>query len=688
MPQQGDIRGEIFVANHLGKETSPYLLQHVGNPVDWHPWGEEALGLAKKQDKPVLLSIGYAACHWCHVMAHESFEDDETALLMNENFINIKVDREERPDLDSIYMSAVTAMTGHGGWPMTVFLTPEGRPFYSGTYFPKEPRYGMPSFRQILLGVADAWKNKQDEVQEGAEQIIQHIQQTAETNAQVDVLDTGILTSAVSDLKQRFDRTWGGFGQAPKFPQPMVIEFLLREHLRGGDEEALAMAEFTLQRMARGGMYDQIGGGFARYSVDEQWLVPHFEKMLYDNAQLARVYLHAWQHTGNPLYRRIVEETLDYVCLEMRHGDGGFFSSQDADSEGVEGKFYVWSADEVRDILADDASLFMRMYDVTDSGNWEGHNILRLSSRASDVAAKSGLDEAGFESRIAPARQKLYEVRSKRVWPGLDDKVLTAWNGLMLAAFAEAAQALDRQDYRDVATANAEFLHATMRAQDGRLLRTWKAGSEAKYNAYLEDYAFLAEGLLTLYQTTFDKRWFQWARQLADDMLAHFSDAENGGFYDTRDDHEQLIHRPKDVQDNAIPSRNAMAAHVLLKLGLLTGEPAYWDTAERATKSVGMLMAQYPSGFGEWLNAVSLIMGESREIALVGSQEQIAPLLSAVRTGYRPLQVVAAGAESDDDTIPLLANRRRVNDSGTAYVCRRFVCETPVTDPQKLMARL
>ena len=377
---------EIPVTNHLDKETSPYLLQHVNNPVDWHPWGERALGLAKKENKPILLSIGYAACHWCHVMAHESFEDEETARLTNEHFISIKVDREERPDLDSIYMNAVTAMTGRGGWPMTVFLTPEGRPFYSGTYFPKEPRYGMSSFKQILLGVADAWKNQQDKVQEGAEQITRQIQQAVGMSAQVDVLDTGILTTAVNELKQQFDRTWGGFGQVPKFPQPMVIEFLLREHLRGGNDDALGMAELTLQRMAQGGMYDQIGGGFARYSVDEQWLVPHFEKMLYDNAQLARVYLHAWQHTGNPLYRRIAEETLDYVVLEMRYGDGGFYSSQDADSEGVEGKFYVWSADEIRDILGDGASLFMQMYDVTDGGNWEGHNILRLSVRASDVA--------------------------------------------------------------------------------------------------------------------------------------------------------------------------------------------------------------------------------------------------------------------------------------------------------------
>jgi uncharacterized protein YyaL (SSP411 family) len=525
-------------------------------------------------------------------------------------------------------------------------------------------------------------------VQESAEQITQHVQQPAGMNARVDVLDTNILTSAVNDLKQRFDRTWGGFGQAPKFPQPMGIEFLLRESLRDGNDEAQEMAELTLQRMAEGGMYDQIGGGFARYSVDEQWLVPHFEKMLYDNAQLARVYLHAWQHTGNPLYRRIAEETLDYVCLEMRHADGGFYSSQDADSEGVEGKFYVWSADEIRDILGDDASLFMQMYDVTDSGNWEGHNILRLSTPTSDVAAQSGLDEAELESRMASARRKLYEVRSKRIWPGLDDKVLTAWNGLMLAAFADAALALDRSDYHDVATTNAEFLYATMRSKDGRLLRTWKAGSEAKYNAYLEDYAFLAEGLLALYQTTFDKRWFQWARELADAMLRHFSDAQNGGFYDTRDDHEQLIHRPKDVQDNAVPSGNAMATHVLLKLGLLTGDTAYWDTAERATRSVGKLMAQYPSGFGEWLNAASLIMGESREIALIGSEEQVAPLLGVVRTGYRPLQVVAAGAQTEDETIPLLANRPQVDDSGTAYVCRRFVCDAPVTDADELAAQL
>ena len=676
------------MANHLEKETSPYLLQHVDNPVDWYPWNDEALALAKNENKPILLSIGYAACHWCHVMAHESFEHDETAQLMNAHFVNIKVDREERPDLDSIYMSAVTAMTGHGGWPMTVFLTPDGQPFYSGTYFPREPRYGMPSFRQILTSVAEAWQSQRDKVLAGAEQITEHLQQNAGLNARVDSLDADIFASAVADLKQRFDRTWGGFGQAPKFPQPMVIEFLLREHLRGGSDEALAMAELTLARMAQGGMYDQVGGGFARYSVDDQWLVPHFEKMLYDNAQLARVYLHAWQLTGNAFYRRVVEETLDWVCLEMRHGDGGFYSSLDADSEGEEGKFYVWSADEVRTVLGEDADLYMQMYDVTDGGNWEGSNILRLSPRSSDVATGSGLDEAELERRLTAGRAKLYAVRSERVWPGLDDKVLTAWNGLMLAAFAEAAVALGRDDYRDVAIANAEFLHANMRAGDGRLLRTWKAGSEAKYNAYLEDYAFLAEGLLALYQATFDARWFLWARELADAMIARFSDDDGGGFFDTSDDHERLIQRPKDVQDNAIPSGNAMAAHVLLKLGMLTGESRYLDTGEQATRNIGKLMAQYPTGFGEWLNAASLVVGESREIALVGDAEQLAPMLRVVRAGYRPLQVIAAGDAAEDTVVPLLAERPQQDGKGTAYVCRRFVCDAPVTDPEELASRL
>jgi uncharacterized protein YyaL (SSP411 family) len=507
--------------NHLANETSPYLLQHVDNPVDWYPWGEEALLLAKEQDKPLLLSIGYAACHWCHVMAHESFEDEETAALMNQYFVNIKVDREERPDLDSIYMDAVVSLTGHGGWPMTVALTPDGEPFYGGTYFPREPRHGLPGFKQVLLALADAWQNRRAEVEKGALQITEHISRKYQLDGDGRTLGADLLEGAVRTISKRFDPGEGGFGSAPKFPQPMTIEFLLQEDLRKGDKFALHMAEHTLRKMAYGGMYDQLGGGFARYATDERWLVPHFEKMLYDNAQLARVYLHAWQVTGEELYKRIVEETLDYVLLEMQHQDGGFYSSQDADSEGVEGKFYVWTPGEIRDALGDDAELFMRYYDVSEGGNWEGVNILNMKHEPIQVAESFQMDEDELSQRIAAARKTLYAVRARRVWPGLDDKVLTSWNGLMLAAFAEAGRALGRADYTAAATRNAEFLYRTMRTGDGRLLRTWKAG-EAKYNAFLEDHANLAEGLLALYQNTFDLRWFRWAVEVAEIILAHF----------------------------------------------------------------------------------------------------------------------------------------------------------------------
>jgi uncharacterized protein YyaL (SSP411 family) len=659
--------------NHLENETSPYLLQHVDNPVDWYPWGEEAMRLAKEQDKPILLSIGYAACHWCHVMAHESFEDQVTAEQMNADFINVKVDREERPDVDSIYMQAVNAMTGRGGWPMTVFLTPDGKPFYAGTYFPNEPRHGMPSFQQILTGVIQAWRNDRENVVGSASEVTQQLQALSGVGFEEQPLDEEIFRSALRGLGQRFDASWGGFGDAPKFPQPMTIEFLLRESIRGENDNALEMAEGTLRKMAEGGMYDQIGGGFARYSVDHRWLVPHFEKMLYDNAQLARVYLHAWQVTGNDFYRRITEETLDYVLREMRHEDGGFYSSQDADSEGVEGKFYVWSAEEIREALGEEADTFMRVYGVSNEGNWEGHNILNLRLAGA------------LDGRIAAARATLYELRSKRIWPGLDDKVLTSWNGLMLAAFAEAGQALGRADYIEAAESNADFLHRTMRRDSGRLFRTWKAGSDAKYNAYLEDYAYLADGLLALYEATFERRWVDWARELAELMLGHFRDTKNGGFFDTSDDHEQLIHRPKDLQDNAVPSGNAMAASVLVRLSLLTGNGDYWQVAEQITSTMNKFMAQYPSGFGQWLNVAKFMLSAPREIALMGSGDAIAPLLKVIRGGYRPFQVVAAGEEG---SLPLLENRPQIDGKGTAYVCRRFVCQTPVTGPEELALQL
>lgn len=684
------------MSNRLIHETSPYLRQHADNPVDWYPWGEEALRLAQEQDKPILLSIGYAACHWCHVMAHESFEDPETAALMNEHFINVKVDREERPDLDSIYMNAVVAMTGQGGWPMTVILTPDGRPFYSGTYFPPTPRYGMPSFTQVLQGIAQAWETRREEVEESAKSITGHLSQTAgvilNADSEQSRLDNDVFAQALNVLLQSFDSKLGGFGSAPKFPPSMTLEFLLRMYLQRGDTMALHMAEQTLKMMASGGLYDQIGGGFARYSTDAEWLVPHFEKMLYDNALLARVYLHAYQITNKPLYRRITEETLDFVVRELRHESGGFYSSYDADSEGEEGKFYVWSAAEIRNILGDEAALFMRYYDVSEGGNWEGHNILRITSELEDVAEEMGIEPQAAERQLSAARQKLYNLRAQRVWPGLDDKILTSWNGLMLAAFAEAGRVLGREDYTTIAIENAELLYDQLRLDNGRLLRTWKAGSEAKYNAYLEDYAYLADGLLALYQTTFDVRWFAWARELADLMLTHFHDEQNGGFFDTSDDHEALLHRPKELQDNATPSGNATAATVLLQLSLYTGEGHYWDVAEAATAALYPVLTRHPSGFAHWLCAAAFILGQPQEVAIIGQPEaaNTEALLNVVYSEYRPNLIVAVG-NGDGETsaaIPLLANRDQRDGRATAYLCRRFVCQQPVTEAADLAQQL
>ena len=673
--------------NRLAHETSPYLLQHANNPVDWYPWGAEALERARVENRPILLSIGYAACHWCHVMEHESFENEAIAALMNQYFINIKVDREERPDLDQIYMSAVQAMTGQGGWPMTVFLTPEGEPFYGGTYYPPVPRHQMPSFPQVLNGVASSWQQRQDEILKSAGQMAEHIQRDFDLKNQNHVLDPLLLDRAVKQYAASFDRARGGFGDAPKFPPSMGLEFLLRM-AKNGDETALDMAEVTLKQMAYGGMYDHIGGGFARYSVDAQWLVPHFEKMLYDNAQLARVYLHVYQLTGNRFYRQIVEETLDWMLREMTDEAGGFYSSYDADSEGVEGKFYVWSEAEIDDLLGDDSALFKARYDISAGGNFEHANIPNtLKSNLVDVAAQFGMEPKTAEAKLAAARQKLYDIRAKRVWPGLDDKVLTAWNGLMLAAFAEAGQVLRRDDYLAAAVKNAEFLHATMRTDEGRLLRTWKSGSEAKLNAYLEDYAYLADGLLALYQATFDTRWFVWAQELAEVMQAQFVDEAGGGFYDTSADHEALIHRPKNVQDNAVPSANAMACRVLILLSLFTGEGRYADVAEEAISALYPAMAQYPTAFGQWLGCAWLLLNEPQEVALVGEigDWRLGELINVVVGEFRPNLILAVGQH---DTIPLLANRPQINGQPTAYVCQQFICKRPVTDAQELAAQL
>ena len=663
--------------NHLSDESSPYLLQHAENPVDWYPWGPEALDKAQEGDKPIFLSIGYSACHWCHVMAHESFEDEQVAAFLNRHFVSIKVDREERPDLDRIYMSAVQAMTGGGGWPMSVFLTPEGHPFYGGTYFPPTPRYGIPSFTDTLTAIADAWQNRRQELADGGRRLVEAIERQSAIGQTHGELERSTLDAALRNLRQRFDATPGGWGGAPKFPQPMILEFLLQYHHTTGDPGALAMVSQTLEAMARGGIYDQLGGGFHRYSVDDQWLVPHFEKMLYDNAQLARVYLHAWQVTGNEFFRTITEEILDYVVREMLDESGGFYSTQDADSEGEEGKFFVWIPDEIREVLGDESEAFMAAYGVTRHGNFEGKNILEF---VGDMEQRPALAEG---------RRKLFEAREKRVHPGLDDKVLTSWNGLMLAAFAEAARILDRDDHRGVAESNANFLLRELRHENGRLLHSWKDG-DARLNGYLEDYTYLIEGLLELYQTTFDPRWYLAAHELAETMLIHFQ-APEGGFFDTSDDHETLITRPRDLQDNATPSGNAMAVTALLKLAGFTNELRYVDIARQTLAQMQSMMSQYPLGFGQWLQGLAYALSQPKEIAIVGNPDaaDTQALLSVVRSGYQPCQVVALGAPSPDSaTVPLLKDRDLIEGRAAAYVCTNFACQAPVTEPEALKVLL
>jgi uncharacterized protein YyaL (SSP411 family) len=666
------------MSNRLANETSPYLLQHAGNPVDWYPWGEEALQKAKAEDKPIFLSIGYSACHWCHVMAHESFENERIAVILNEHFVNVKVDREERPDLDRIYMNAVQSLTGRGGWPMSVFLTPDGQPFYGGTYFPPVPRYGMPSFMDVLLAVADAWQNRRQELEEGSRNLVAAIvqQMPVGPNLKPETLKPETILSAFRKLERDFDRVHGGWGGAPKFPQPMALEFLLRYHHTAGDAHALRMVTQTLEAMARGGVYDQLGGGFHRYSVDDRWLVPHFEKMLYDNAQLARVYLHAWQVTGEPFYRVIAEETLDYVVREMTDSSGGFYSTQDADSEGEEGKFFVWTPDEIRAVLGDEAGPFLAAYNVTERGNFEGKNILEFVG---------SLEE---RETLSDARRQLFEARERRVHPGRDDKVLTSWNGLMLAAFAEAARVFQRDDYRQVAKRNAGFLLSELKTSEGRLYHTWKDG-EAKVNGYLEDYTHLIEGLIELYQTTFDPRWYTAARELADVMIEHFSAPV--GFYDTSDDHEPLIVRPRDLQDNAVPSGNAMAALVLSRLAGLAVEPRYLELAQTALGPMQEMLARYPLGFAQWLIALDYVLSHPREVAIVGDPDaaDTRALLDACMTGYRPHQTTALGTpDVGPSTVPLLGDRGRIEERATAYVCVDSVCCPPVNDLEALRGLL
>jgi uncharacterized protein YyaL (SSP411 family) len=647
--------------NRLINETSPYLLQHAHNPVDWYPWGPEALERAAKEDKLILLSIGYSACHWCHVMEHESFEDPSIADLMNRNFINIKVDREERPDLDQIYMTAVQMMTGSGGWPMTVFLLPSGEPVFGGTYFPPDDRYGRPGFRRVLETVAQAYRTRHAELIANAKAFRERLARQVFRNSG-EPIDTSLLEAAYRAIAGRFDPREGGFGGAPKFPPSMTIDFLLRFHHRTGDGHALHMATHTLDKMAHGGIYDQVGGGFHRYSTDDRWLVPHFEKMLYDNALLARVYVDAYRVTGEPLYRRIAEETLDWVIREMRDPSGAFYSTLDADSEGVEGKYYVWTLDEFRQVLGEDADLLAAYFDVTAHGNWETTNILHVGREA----------DASLQGRLPQAKAKLYAAREKRVRPARDEKVLTDWNGLMLRAFAEAAACFDRDDYRAVAEANAHFILASL--WDGsRLLHSYKDG-RARFNGYLDDYANLADGLFALYELTFEYEWLDAAIRVSDRMIEQFWDAQDGGFFFTGRDHEALLTRTKDFFDNATPSGNSVAADVLLRLAAILDRPDYRAKAENVFQAAGGLLKQYASGFGRMLAAVDFYVGPSKEIALAGSA---GPFISHLRRRYLPRVVVAAGS---DARIPLLRGRPTINGQPTAYVCENFTCKLPVTD--------
>jgi uncharacterized protein len=665
------------MTNRLASETSPYLRQHAENPVDWYPWGNEALKKAKAEDKPIFLSIGYSACHWCHVMAHESFEDPRIADILSKDFVSIKVDREERPDLDEIYMTAVQAMTGQGGWPMSMFLTPDGQPFYGGTYFPPASRGGMPSFIEVLRAVADAWRNRRTELEASSQQIVSIIaQQQSAIDKAEEPLRPETLLEAVNGIWNGYDKQRGGWGGGPKFPQPMGLEFLLSYHHRTGDAHALQMVTQTLEAMARGGIYDQIGGGFHRYSVDGRWLVPHFEKMLYDNALLARVYLHAWQVTGNSMFRAVAEETLDFVLREMTDQAGGFYSTLDADSEGKEGKFYVWTAGEVRTVLSEEAAAFVAAYGVTDGGNFEGRNILTFSGTVEERRA------------LAAARRRLFEVRDRRLHPGRDEKMLTSWNGLTLAAFAEAGRVLNREDYLVAAERNAAFLLDYLRTPEGRLRHSWKEGS-ARVNGYLADHSHLIEGLLELYHSSFAPRWYLAAKDLAEVMIHHFG--APSGFYDTSDDHETLIVRPRDLQDNAVPSGGGMTATVLLRLAGLAAQPRYMELAQKSIGQVESLLAQHPLAFGQWLIALEHALSHPREIAIVGEPgaADTRALLRVCTDGYHPSRTIALGNSGEaSPLVELLEGRTPVDGHAAAYVCVDYTCLPPVTEVSDLEALL
>jgi uncharacterized protein YyaL (SSP411 family) len=674
--------------NRLADETSPYLLQHANNPVDWYPWGPEALERATREDRPILLSIGYAACHWCHVMEHESFEDETTARVMNEHFVNIKVDREERPDLDSIYMQAVQAMTGHGGWPMTMFLTPAGEPFYGGTYFPPDDRHGMPSFKRVLESVAGAYQNKKGSVAQTAAAIRELYAHAGAPGASTGVLSATTLERAYRSLVGQFDVTNGGFGGAPKFPQAMAMDFLLRHARRTETDFAQEMVERTFRKMMRGGIYDQVGGGFHRYAVDAVWLVPHFEKMLYDNALLARLGVHLWQATRDPEVRLVTEETIDWVAREMTSPSGGFYSTLDADSEGHEGKFYVWDEAELDRLLGADAKLVKSYYGVTPGGNFEGKNILHVPNEPMVVARRAGVSEEALQETIARARRTLYEARAKRVWPGRDEKILAGWNGLMLRAVCAAARAFGRADYRAMAIANGEFLLREM-VKDGRVMRSHKDGV-TRIPGYLEDHAAVALGFLALYELTFDRRWLDEAHRLSAVTCELFWDDDARAFYDTAKDHERLIARPRDVTDNAVPAGNSLVTELLLHLGDVLNDEDVRQRARWVLETLAEPMARHGTAFGHLLGAADMAVNGAIEVALVGdpASPDFRELDAAIAMQYVPSLVLAGGPPEEARGIALLEGRPTVGGRTTGYVCRQYACDAPTVDAGELAAQL
>ncbi len=675
-------------ANRLARETSPYLLQHKFNPVDWFPWGDEALQKARSENKPIFLSVGYSSCHWCHVMEHESFEDEQTARLMNELFVNVKVDREERPDVDEIYMQAVQLFSGgHGGWPMSVFLTPELEPFYAGTYFPPAPRHGMPSFRTVLQSVADAWQNRREHVSQTTQQVVSALQMMARVVADDDVPGTDMFDAAFGLLQSNYDPREGGFGGAPKFPHSMDIGFLLRYAQRKGNADAKDMALRTLRKMARGGMYDQLGGGFHRYSTDARWLVPHFEKMLYDNALLARAYLEGFQVSGDVFLRDVVEHVLHYVRREMTSPEGAFFSAQDADTEGEEGRYFVWTAREILDVCGEtEGRVINAYYAVTEHGNFEhGTTVLSVPRDDDVVASELGMSLDALRDVLARGRKRLLEVREQRVRPGLDDKIIAAWNGMMIRAFAQAYQVLRRPEYLDAARAAGTFV--LERSADG-VFRTWKDG-RASGPGFLDDWASMIAAYLDLYEATFEPRWIEAALQWNATVLQEFGDGDSGGFFYTGRRHQELLARSRNFLDTATPSGSSMHIGNLLRLSMLTGDGALWDRAASALRGLGKAIRQYPTAMGEMLCNLHLFHGPAAEVAVAGRGAQADALVHEAFGAFRPNTVVAGWpAEGAPAELGLLRDRSPVEDRPAAYVCQRHACGAPVTTPEALRAAL